>query len=155
SFKDRYMATVALRRDGFSAFGMMNPRAYFPTAALGWVFTDENFINSGILNYGKLRLSWGENGNSAIGIYDALSPIGMSQYLYYSLGSGNPYEVNRMFVTRMANHGMKWERTQQLNLGLDFSIKEGMLDGSIDVYKSTTLDLLVDRSLPLINSYAS
>ncbi|WP_353126983.1 SusC/RagA family TonB-linked outer membrane protein [Parapedobacter pyrenivorans] len=155
AFKDRYMATVALRRDGFSAFGMRNPRAYFPTVALGWVISDERFLQSNILTYGKLRLSWGENGNSAIGIYDALSPIGISQYPYYSLETGNPYEVNRMFVERMANHELKWERTQQLNLGFDFSIKEGLLDGSIDLYRSTTLDLLVDRSLPLINSYAS
>src|SRR5690606_19703027 len=155
AFKDRYMATIALRRDGFSAFGMTNPRAYFPTAALGWVFTDERYFNSDVLTYGKMRLAWGGNGNSAIGIYDALSPIGMSQYLYYSLSTGSPYQVNRMYVTRMANYGLKWERTQQLNFGFDFSLKEGIIDGSVDLYRSTTLDLLVDRSLPLINSYAS
>lgn len=155
SFKDRYMVTLALRRDGFSAFGVRNPRAYFPTAALGWVLSDEAFLRSDLLTYGKLRLSWGENGNSAIGIYDALSPIGISQYPYYDLATGAAYEVNRMFVTRMANHGLKWERTQQLNAGFDFSIKGGMFDGSIDLYRSTTLDLLVDRSLPLVNSYAS
>lgn len=155
SFKDRYMATFALRRDGFSAFGTMNPRAYFPTAALGWVFSEEKILRNDFLTYGKMRLSWGENGNSAIGIYDALSPIGISQYPYYSLTTGTPYEVNRMFITRMANYNLRWERTQQLNLGVDFSIKEGLIDGIIDVYKSTTLDLLVDRSLPLVNAYQS
>ncbi len=155
SFKDRYMISGALRRDGYSAFGMSNPRAYFPTTALGWVFSEESFLKNDFLTYGKLRLSWGENGNSAIGIYDALSPMGVSQYLYYSQTSGAPYEVNRMFVSRMANHNLKWERTRQLNLGVDFTITNGLFDGSIDVYKSQTLDLLVDRSLPLINAYAS
>jgi len=155
AFKDRYMVTLALRRDGFSAFGVRNPRAYFPTAALGWVLTDESFLQSDWLTYGKLRLSWGENGNSAIGIYDALSPIGITQYLYYDRTNGNAYEVNRMFVTRMANHALKWERTRQLNAGFDFTIKSGKFDGSIDLYRSITLDLLVDRSLPLVNSYAS
>lgn len=155
SFQDRYMISFALRRDGYSAFGMKNPRAYFPTAALGWVFSEENFLKNDILTYGKMRLSWGENGNSAIGIYDALSPMGVSQYLYYTLGSGAPYEVNRMFVTRMANFELKWERTRQLNLGIDFDIKDGILNGSIDLYRASTLDLLVDRSLPLVNAYAS
>jgi TonB-linked SusC/RagA family outer membrane protein len=153
SLKDRYMATFAMRRDGFSAFGVRNPRAYFPTAALGWVFSEEKMFQNKFLTYGKLRLSWGENGNSAIGGYDALSPIGISQYPYYSLTTGVPYEVNRMFITRMANHNLRWERTRQLNLGVDFGIKDGLIDGIIDVYRSSTLDLLVDRSLPLVNAY--
>ncbi|MEX2591577.1 MAG: SusC/RagA family TonB-linked outer membrane protein, partial [Anditalea sp.] len=155
SFDDRYMASFALRRDGFSAFGSRNPRAYFPTAGLGWVFSDESMFSNDFLTYGKMRLSWGENGNSGLGIYDALSPIGISQYPYYSLNTGAPYEVNRMFITRMANYNLRWERTRQLNLGFDFSIKEGLLDGFIDIYRSTTLDLLVDRSLPLVNAYPS
>ncbi|HYH55464.1 MAG TPA: SusC/RagA family TonB-linked outer membrane protein, partial [Anseongella sp.] len=141
TFKERYMATLALRRDGFSAFGLENPRAYFPTAALGWVFSEESFLSNQFLTYGKLRLSWGENGNSAIGIYDALSPIGISQYPYYSRLTGEAYEVNRMFIERMANHGLRWERTQQLNLGLDFTLREGLIEGSLDFYRSSTLDL--------------
>ncbi len=153
SFRDRYMATVALRRDGYSAFGSLNPHAYFPSASLGWVFSEESFAENNFLTYGKLRVSWGENGNSAIGIYDALSPLGVDQYPYYSLTSGTPYEVNRMFITRMANLNLRWERTRQVNVGLDFTILKGLVDGIIDVYKSSTLDLLVDRSLPLVNAY--
>jgi hypothetical protein len=118
SYKDRYMISLALRRDGYSAFGMMNPRAFFPTTALGWVFSEESLFRNDFLTYGKLRISWGENGNSAIGIYDALSPMGVSQYLYYSSTTGSPIEVNRMYVSRMANHKLKWERTRQLNLVL-------------------------------------
>jgi TonB-dependent starch-binding outer membrane protein SusC len=155
SFDDRYMITGALRRDGYSAFGMMNPRALFPTAAIGWVFSEETFLKNKLLTYGKLRLSWGENGNSAIGIYDALSPMTVSQYLYYSRTTGNAYEVNRMFINRMANYNLKWERTRQTNIGIDFIVKNGILEGFIDLYKASTLDLLVDRSLPLINAYAN
>ena len=65
SYKDKYMITASVRRDGYSAFGQMNPRATFPAVALGWVFTQEKFMEkaSSWLDYGKLRFSWGQNGN--------------------------------------------------------------------------------------------
>ena len=84
-----------------------------------------------------------------------MSPIGISPYPYYNFTTGAGYELNRMYVTRMANHELRWERTRQLNVGFDFSLAGGLFDGSVDVYRSTTLDLLVNRRLPLINSYAS
>ena len=68
SLKNKYMATASVRRDGYSAFGKKNPHAVFPAIALGWAFTQEKFLtNIKWLNYGKLRFSWGENGNRSIG----------------------------------------------------------------------------------------
>ncbi len=77
SFKDKYLITASVRRDGYSAFGQMNPRATFPAVALGWVFTSEKFMEASgsWLNYGKLRFSWGQNGNRDIGQYDALASL--------------------------------------------------------------------------------
>ena len=76
SYKQRYMTTVTVRRDGYSAFGQENPRAVFPSAALGWVFSDESFLkHAKWLDYGKLRVSWGVNGNRDIGVYLSLIHI--------------------------------------------------------------------------------
>lgn len=154
SFKDRYMLTLSLRRDGYSAFGLDNPRAMFPAAAFGWVFTEEKFAENSFLTYGKLRLSWGENGNREIGRYDAFSNMGVGKYPYYTMG-GQVYESNQLFVSRMANPGLKWEKTRAINLGLDFTIMNGLIDGSIDAYRMNTLDLLIDRKLPDIVGFTS
>lgn len=154
SFRDRYMATLSVRRDGYSAFGMGNPRGIFPSAALGWVFSDEAFLKNDILTYGKLRLSWGENGNREVGRYAALSDMGTGKYPYQTLG-GTAYEINKLYVNHMANYNLKWERTRATNIGLDFGIKNNVLSGSIEVYKMSTLDLLIDRALPNVIGFAS
>ncbi|MFC5410326.1 SusC/RagA family TonB-linked outer membrane protein [Larkinella bovis] len=147
SFKDRYMVTLSTRRDGYSAFGQKNPRALFSSAALGWVFTDEKFFRSSWLNYGKLRFSWGSNGNRDIGRYVSLSDLNTGKYLYVR-PDGTVYQVNQLYVNRMQNPNLKWERTESFNLGLDFGILNDRLSGSLEVYRSSTKDLLVQRSLP-------
>src|SRR5690606_32379278 len=74
---DKYLFTASLRRDGYSAFGQEQPRAFFPAAAFAWKVSDEGFFNKeGVLNRLKLRLSWGVNGNRAIGAYSALAQLG-------------------------------------------------------------------------------
>lgn len=147
SYKDRYMITASARRDGYSAFGQANPRATFPSLALGWVFTDEKFFKSSWLNYGKLRASWGINGNRDIGRYAALSNLITGKYLYVK-SDGTVYQANQLYVDRMQNANLKWEKTASYNLGLDFGLFNNRLDGSIELYKSSTTDLLVQRSLP-------
>lgn len=151
TLKDRYMLTASIRRDGYSAFGQQNPHAYFPALALGWNFTSEKFMQpfSEWLNYGKLRLSWGENGNRDIGMYDALSDL-KSELTPLIDQNGNLYVSSELLVNRMANTNLKWERTSAYNIGLDFSLFNEKLSGSIDAYLSRTNDLLLDRSLPEI-----
>jgi len=147
SFKDRYMLTVSTRRDGYSAFGQKNPRALFSSAALGWVFTDEPFFKNSWLNYGKLRASYGTNGNRDIGRYDALANLATGKYLHVN-AAGTAVQVSQLYVDRMQNPNLKWERTNSLNFGLDFSLFNSFIDGSIELYKSSTHDLLVRRALP-------
>lgn len=153
SFKDRYMVTLSSRRDGYSAFGQRNPRALFSSAALGWVFSDEKFVNIPWLNFGKARLSWGSNGNRDIGRYVALSDLNTGKYIYQRQ-DGTIYQVNQLYVNRMQNKDLKWERTTSLNLGLDFGLFNNKIDGSIELYKSSTKDLLVQRSLPDILGFS-
>ncbi|MEY8488203.1 SusC/RagA family TonB-linked outer membrane protein [Parabacteroides sp. ASD2025] len=156
SYKDKYMLTASVRRDGYSAFGQLNPRATFPAVALGWVFTSEDFMESASswLNYGKLRLSWGQNGNRDIGQYDALASLKSSLHPYIDQ-NGNLYVTSQIYVDRMANKDLKWERTASYNIGLDFSLLNDRLRGSMETYMTETTDLLVNRALPSILGFSS
>ncbi|MDR0572522.1 MAG: SusC/RagA family TonB-linked outer membrane protein [Tannerella sp.] len=155
SYKSKYLFTGTIRRDGYSAFGTSNPRATFPSIALGWVFTNESFINQAEwLNYGKLRLSWGSNGNRSIGIYDALSSMQNGMITYMS-SNGTLYQESYLNSNRMSNQFLKWEKTESYNIGFDLSFLNERLNANLDVYTMNTNDLLVDRSLPNITGYAS
>lgn len=154
SFQDRYLLTGSIRRDGYSAFGLQNPTADFPAAAIGWIFTKEKFIGSTFLDYGKLRLSYGINGNRDIGRYLALADLNTGKYQYVK-PDGTVILVSQLYVNRLQNPGLKWERTASLNLGLDFTTLKGRLSGSVDVYKKITKDLLINRSLPDVMGFSN
>ena len=156
SVKNKYMLTTSIRRDGYSAFGKKNPHAVFPSVALGWTFTEEKFLKSADswLDYGKLRISWGENGNRDIGQYAALSQMSSSLRPYIDQ-SGNVYTTSQIYVSTMSNYNLKWERTASFNLGLDFSLFQNILSGTLDGYISKTNDLLVSRALPDITGFTN
>lgn len=156
SYKDRYMFTASVRRDGYSAFGAQNPRATFPAFAFAWDFSEENFMKktSDWLDYGKLRLSWGKNGNRDIGQYEALSD--MTSGLHPYIGQdGTIYLTSQLYVNRMSNLGLRWESKSSYNIGLDFSVFKSRISGSFDAYTANTMDLLVDRVLPEIIGFNS
>ncbi len=145
----KYMATVTWRRDGYSAFGQKYPYAKFPSAALAWRISDESYFNIPWMDYAKIRISWGVNGNRAIGRYDALARLGTTKYLYgTTLATG-------VYNSTLANRNLKWERTEAINLGLDFGLFGNRVDGSLEFYDMTTYDLLLNRSLPRIIGYTS
>ncbi len=152
AFKQRYLLTASFRRDGYSAFGLENPRADFPAIALGWVFSKEKFLTSNWLDYGKLRLSYGLNGNRDIGRYLALSELSTNKYQYVK-PDGTLILLTGVSIGRLQNPGLKWERTASLNLGLDFSILKDRIGGSIDVYKKSTKDLLISRTIPDVTGF--
>ena len=146
---DRYLATITYRRDGNSAFGQSNPYADFPSLALAWWISEEKFFNDRFINNLKIRTSWGKNGNSSIGMYDALARLRTDKYMY-----GNTI-ASSIYSSTMANSNLKWESTRSINIGLDFGIFNNILFGSADLYSMTTNDLLLDRSLPNIIGYSS
>ena len=156
AYDNRYMITATVRRDGYSAFGQENPYAVFPSVALGWVFSEEKFMkNISWLEYGKLRLSWGQNGNRSIGEYAALMRLEPRKYFYYDPLTGEIIQANSFYSYNMANSSLKWENTESWNIGIDFTLLNGRLGGSIDVYTKKTNNLLNDRKLPDLIGYAS
>ena len=154
AYKEKYLLTASLRRDGYSAFGLQNPRATFPAIALGWVFTKEKFAGANWLNYGKLRASWGINGNRDIGRYLALADLNTGKYQFVK-PDGTIILVSQLYVNRLQNPGLKWERTESYNLGLDYSLLKDRITGSFDVYRKKTKDLLVTRTIPIITGFTN
>ncbi|MBE8713206.1 SusC/RagA family TonB-linked outer membrane protein [Sphingobacterium hungaricum] len=156
SYDEKYMLTASVRRDGYSAFGAQNPRATFPALAFAWNFTSEEFLKStsNWLDYGKLRLSWGQNGNRDIDQYQALSDMTSGLHPYID-ATGKLYLYSQLYVNRMANLGLKWESKSSYNVGLDFGILKNRISGALDFYTATTKDLLVDRELPEIIGFSS
>lgn len=158
SYNNRYMVTASVRRDGYSAFGRSNPHATFPAIALAWNFADENFLKWDILSLGKLRFSWGKNGNRSIGAYQALSELygGTSGGYVYVDQNGNPViYTGSLQVSRMANPNLKWESTASWNVGVDFGFLNNRISGSFEWYYMPTTDLLMDRTLPNITGFSS
>lgn len=156
AYNNRYMITTTVRRDGYSAFGQENPYAVFPSLALGWVFSEENFMkNISWVEYAKLRLSWGQNGNRSIGEYASLMRLEPRKYFYYDPLTGELVQANSFYSYNMANSGLKWENTESWNLGLDFTLFDGKLGGSLDLYNKKTNDLLNNRQLPDLIGYSS
>jgi TonB-linked SusC/RagA family outer membrane protein len=159
SFQDKYLLTASVRRDGYSVFGLQNPRATFPSVALGWVMTQEKFLeNIPFLNYAKLRVSWGLNGNrdlpGVLSRYGALSDLTTGKYQLIN-SSGQIQLVSQLYVNRLQNPELKWERTQSYNFGLDFSVLKSRISGSFEVYKKNTKDLLVNRALPDVTGFVN
>ncbi|RZJ92750.1 MAG: SusC/RagA family TonB-linked outer membrane protein [Chryseobacterium sp.] len=164
SLLQRYYLTLTVRRDGYSVFGVNSKRATFPSAALAWVFTDEKFLkNQKWLGYGKLRLSYGVNGNrdlrnpdnGTVDPYAALSQLTSGKYQTVTPG-GVASDVNTVQIgNKMANSNLKWEETTALNIGLDFSLFNDRINGSFEAFTKKTTDLLVRQTLPNVSGYSN
>ncbi len=151
SFNSRYMITGSYRRDGYSAFGQKNPHANFMSVALGWLLSEEDFFNSEWLDLLKVRLSYGTNGNRAIGRYSALSNLASGRYV--QVIDGTPQYVSQLYSTRLANSDLRWERTGAYNFGIDYALYNGRISGNFELYYMQTKDLLIERSLPDVTGY--
>lgn len=146
---NKYFLTASIRRDGYSAFGKENPRAYFPAVALAWKLSEEDFFKSDKVYQLKLRASWGINGNREIGGYSALAQLNST--LYYD---GTNVQVG-VYNNTLANYGLVWEKTESLNFGFDLGLFDNKLSFTGDIYTSSTKDLLMNRKLPEITGYSS
>ncbi|TMI74300.1 MAG: SusC/RagA family TonB-linked outer membrane protein [Bacteroidetes bacterium] len=155
NYNQRYLLTATVRRDGYSAFGQLNPRATFPSLAVAWTLTQEKFMKqfSKWLDYAKLRVSYGENGNRQIGRYAALSNLTGGTYEFITSG-GARYNTSYLIATNLANPNLKWEANRSTNFGLDYSIFKGKVSGSFDFYNRITKYLLVNRTLSSVTGVA-
>jgi TonB-dependent starch-binding outer membrane protein SusC len=150
----KYYVTLSLRKDGYSGFGKANHRAVFPSAALAWKISGENFFHIKPLDFLKLRLSWGGNGNSAIDSYAALAAMTSGKYLLAD-NNGSAYSVSMLQINKLANDDLQWEKTTATNCGIDFGLFKSKLNGALELYFSKTTNLLVDRSLPIVTGFKS
>jgi iron complex outermembrane receptor protein len=139
TFNDRYILQGSVRRDGSSVFGANNYWGYFPSVAVGWRISEEDFMKSqDIFSDLKLRASYGVTGNAfGVSAYSAQFLMG-SQGTYYYGGSN----LAAFGATVAANPDLQWEEVATTNLGVDFTILKGKLGGSVDVYKKKTTDMI-------------
>jgi TonB-linked SusC/RagA family outer membrane protein len=146
---DRYLLTLTVRRDGYSAFGQNNPWTNFPAAAAAWRISQEDFMKHvGWISNLKLRASYGKNGNSNIGRYTALAGLGTGYYL-----DGNGQNVVTIYPTSMGNEDLQWEETLASNIGLDLGVLDNRINFTVELYQMKTTNMLVDRTLPTITGY--
>lgn len=156
----KYYLTGSFRRDGYSAFGLKNPYANYPSGAIGWIFSEEKFMKTPMfswLNFGKLRVSYGVNGNlPSQGTVDPtvqLALVGTSKYP--SVSNGTVTNNTGIYSSTLQNADLRWEHTTGTNIGLDFGVWHNRITGSIDLYSRNTTDMLVGRSLSAIQGYNS
>ncbi|WP_119080542.1 SusC/RagA family TonB-linked outer membrane protein [Chitinophaga alhagiae] len=147
SFLSRYLLTVSFRADGSSKFSPENRWAYFPSAAFAWQIKEERFMQSvKFISDAKLRTSYGTTGNNRVSDFATLpaltSPIGAS----YSQNNSMPQ--TGVIQTSLGNTKLKWETTAQADIGLDLGFLRNRIQLTVDLYRKTTSDLLLNASLP-------
>lgn len=151
----RYILTGSVRRDGYSPFGLKNPYANYPSGALAWIFSEEKFMKQFTwLNFGKLRVSYGVNGNRPPqGTIDPAIQLALLKLIKYPTVGSAVVNNTAAYASTLQNPDLTWERTTGTNIGLDFTVLNNRLSGSIDVYNRNTTDLLVNRSISAIQGY--
>ena len=148
-FANRYLVTATLRRDGFSGFASNNKFGLFPSVALGWVISDESFYHIPWMNYLKLRGGYGVSGNQT-SRYASQAKI--TSDIGYIFGDNTSGSI-RQELTSLGNKDLKWEKTAGLNIGLDFAFLNNRINGSLELYQSTTNDLLYNVTIPTITGF--
>lgn len=145
NWKETYMATATVRRDGSSRFARGHRFGTFPSVSAGWVVSNENFWKPlhSVVDYFKLRASWGQVGNQNIGNYMYTAPVSFSN-IYYNFGTGLGSSSDQWgsAVTRLANEDITWETSEQTDLGFDARIF-GNLNVNFDWYYKKTKNWLV------------
>lgn len=154
NYKDRYVLTGTFRVDGSCKFRGKNVYSTFPSFAFAWRMNQEPWFNVGWISSAKLRAGWGKVGNSAVSSYQT-----MVTYTNIRIGSADDLSKSAGYYVgvtpdQMANSDLKWETTEQVNLGLDFGLFNGRFTLSADVYNKNTYDLLNQRNIPYSSGFA-
>ena len=144
-FKDKYLLTATVRADGSSKFGANNKYGIFPSFSAGWRISEESFLKNSVFSDLKLRAGWGQTGNQEI-------PSKITQPLYtntvsgttsYPLAPTGAYPVGISFA-RLANPDIQWEVSSQIDVGVDFSLFNGALSGTVDYFKKVSNNILLE-----------
>ncbi|HEY6208786.1 MAG TPA: TonB-dependent receptor [Gemmatimonadales bacterium] len=149
-FKDRYLVTLTGRVDGSSRLAPGRKYGLFPSFALAWRLSDEGFIRrTNLFSDLKLRASYGQTGNTAIDPYQTLGSL---TRVVYSFGDNAAVGYR---PGSLPNPDLRWERTGQLDFGLEFTASNGRLSGSVDYYQARTKDLIMERQIAPTNGYTT
>ncbi len=153
NYEGKYLATINLRRDETSRFSSDNRVGYFPSFALGWRLSQEKFIeNSKTINDLKLRASWGQAGNQFTGANNAyISQLGLTSA--YVIGKDQTVIIAPASIV-LANPDLKWEKSNQTNIGVDVTLFDNSLDFSVDYFIKDTKDILVAIPFPAVTGFA-
>ena len=150
AYKNRYFLNATVRRDGSSRFGENSKWGMFPSVSAGWVVSDEAFLSDvKAIDQLKLRASFGRTGNNLIPNYGAISLLSTSRYV-----NGTTVQ-NGLQPVSIANPNLKWELTDQLNIGLDLALLRNRLNITFDVYRSVTKDMLLNVPVPAYTGFTS
>lgn len=144
SFKDRYLLQATFRRDGCSRFGPGNKYANFPSVSAGWIMSDEAFMEpvSSVMNYAKIRVSYGLTGNYNIGNYTYIANLANTNYVINNaLYPGSS-------LSRIGNDNLTWEETKQLDLGVDLGFLNDRIYLMYDFYQKKTNGMLYQIDIP-------
>jgi TonB-dependent starch-binding outer membrane protein SusC len=158
NFQEKYLFSATFRADGSSKFAPDHRWGYFPSASAGWIASRENFMqNIAWLNFLKLRASWGRVGNQSVPAYQFLAPISFNQ-AGYVFGNTEGSNTPGAYPSRLANPNVKWETSEQTNIGFDATLIK-RLNVTFDYYIKKTKDWLITAPIlatagadaPLIN----
>ncbi|MDE5889825.1 MAG: SusC/RagA family TonB-linked outer membrane protein, partial [Bacteroidales bacterium] len=145
SYDSRYLVSLSVRRDGSSKFAEGNRYSTFPAVAVAWNAHNESFVKSlGVFSNLKLRLSWGLTGSQAISPYATLSGYNTSGQ-QYSFSNGE--QTAGINIANPGNPALRWETTEQKDLGLELGFFKGRLNLEMDLYRKDTRDLLMNKSI--------
>lgn len=147
AYDSKYLVEFNVRHDGSSRLPRENRYATFPSVSAGWVFTRESFAEgiTDIMNFGKIRASWGKLGNQEIGNYPYAATLGASGNYFFD-EAGN--KQAGMVQTSVPNDEIRWETTQSLDFGIDLGFLNNRITTTFDWYKKTTSDILMQLAMP-------
>ena len=154
NYKSKYYLTATLRADGSSKFAPENRWGIFPSGSAAWSFGREKFVKNHLraVSTGKLRASWGLTGNNRIGDYEYLAHMITGDSYYYPF-AGNV--TSAYVLSSMANEKLKWETTEQFDLGLDLGLFKDRVNLTVDYYIKNTRDLLLDADIAASSGFSS
>lgn len=155
TFKDRYLLTASNRWDGSSVLSEGNKWTSFPSLAVAWKINEESFLkNSKIVSALKTRVSYGYTGNSNVDPYTTQNLLTAQSYYNYS-GNTADDTASGWYPGALANSDLKWEKTREFNVGIDFGLFNNRISGSVDVYDRLSKDLIYAQQLPLESGWAT
>lgn len=154
NYDSKYYLTGTFRADGSSKFPSGSRWGYFPSLSAAWNFNREAFLEStsNWLSNGKIRVSWGTTGNNRVSDFASYSQMYSNIDSEYSFG--NTYAPGYVF-NALGNPGLKWETTEQINLGLDLGFFDDRINLVVDIYRKRTKDLLLRADLPNTTGFST